>query len=495
MKQWDKTFGGTDADLLFAIEQTADGGYMIGGASLSDAGEDKYSPTNGMYDYWVVKTDNSGTKQWDYGFGGIDFDDLYTLQQTTDGNYILGGASTSDAIFGNDKTENSRGGEDYWIIKITSNGLKLWDKTFGGTGNDELRSLQQTADGGFILGGFSESNTGDEKSENSRGYFDYWVIKTGPECIKTTYYRDADNDGFGDPNNSVVDCSQPSGFVTDNTDCDDSKVLYGDNDGDGYGSGMPVACGVDNDLDCNDNDSSIHPNTIEICGNGIDDNCDGQIDEGCQINSVKIFIKDASISEGNRSMKLMKFRVKLTQKSSNTVSVNYSTADGTAIAGEDYIAQSGAVVFPPYTKKAFIFIWIMEDKIAEPDETFAIILSDPINADISDGIATGTIINDDYSIASASESKAIQIGRTDSVKLYPNPASHSVRIELLGYGGNITIQVLTIEGKIVSEKKLSGVDKSENLQLDVSKFPNGNYFLNIFDDKGNRKTVKLIVVH
>lgn len=495
IKQWDKTYGGLDADLLFAIEQTADGGYMLGGASQSDTDGDKSDFSNGVYDYWVIKTDSSGAKQWDHGFGGWEYDNLFTLQQTTDGNYILGGASSSGTWFGEDKTEESRGGEDFWIIKITSNGFRMWDKTFGGSGNDELRFLQQTPDGGFILGGFSESSIGNEKSENSRGYYDYWIIKTGPECRKTTYYRDADSDGFGDANNSIIDCSQPSGYVTNNTDCDDSKALYVDNDGDGYGSGTPVACGVDNNFDCNDNDSSIHPNAIEICGNGVDNNCDGQIDEGCQVDNVMIFVKDAAISEGNRSTKSAKFRVKMTQKSSDTVYVNYSTVDGTAIAGEDYLAQSGTVVFPPHTKKAFIYVSIMGDKIIEPDETFSVILSDPVNTEISDGIASATILNDDHSTASASENQAMQLESGKFARLYPNPATHSIFIELIGYAGDITIQVLTVEGRMVSEKKLSGVGKSEKLQFDVTKLPNGNYFVNIFDDKGNRNTVKFIVAH
>ncbi|MBK8415951.1 MAG: hypothetical protein IPL22_16475 [Bacteroidetes bacterium] len=72
----------------------------------------------------------------DKDYGGTDFDYLYSLQQTTDGGYILGGYSSSG--IGGDKTHASWGAEDYWIVKIDSLGNKLWDKVFGGTNSDLL---------------------------------------------------------------------------------------------------------------------------------------------------------------------------------------------------------------------------------------------------------------------------------------------------------------------------------------------------------------------
>jgi len=94
-----------------------------------------------------------GVKQWDKTYGGGDYDDLYSLQQTSDGGYILGGNSSS-GISG-DKTESSRGDNDYWIVKVDANGVKQWDKTYGGSGYDYLYSVQQTSDSGYILGGYS----------------------------------------------------------------------------------------------------------------------------------------------------------------------------------------------------------------------------------------------------------------------------------------------------------------------------------------------------
>ncbi len=100
------------------------------------------------------------------------------------------------------------------------------------------------------------------------------------EFVTTTYYTDADADGFGDLNNAVQDCTQPAGYVSNFDDCDDNAVTYLDSDSDGEGSTTLDACGVANNIDCNDNSAAINSTASEFCGNGIDENCDGA-DEIC----------------------------------------------------------------------------------------------------------------------------------------------------------------------------------------------------------------------
>lgn len=173
--EWDRTLGGDSWDRLRHIEQTADGGYILGGSSLSGQTGDKSESSRGDSDYWVVKLDADGNKLWDRTFGGNDRDELYSLQQTSDGGYILGGVSAS-GISG-DKSEASKGGLDYWIVKLDADGNKVWDRTFGGNSSDWLYDMQQTADGGYILGGSSSSGISGDKTEASRGESDYWVVK------------------------------------------------------------------------------------------------------------------------------------------------------------------------------------------------------------------------------------------------------------------------------------------------------------------------------
>jgi hypothetical protein len=182
VKQWDKTFGSTSRDNFDALITTSDGGYLLGGGNLSAAGGDKTELGRGGNDYWVVKISSSGVKQWDKRFGGSDDDDLYNLIQTSDGGYLLGGRSNSG--MGGDKTMISLGSIDYWVIKISNTGIKQWDKRFGSSGLDELRSMIATSDGGFLLAGNSDSGIGGDKTEASRGYIDYWIIKTNSSLDK-----------------------------------------------------------------------------------------------------------------------------------------------------------------------------------------------------------------------------------------------------------------------------------------------------------------------
>jgi hypothetical protein len=175
VKQWDARFGGSGEDVLYSVHQTSDGGYILGGSSASGASGDKSEASRGLMDYWIVKVSSSGVKQWDKRFGGSADDALYSVSQTTDGGYILGGYSGSGA--NGDKTQASQGGNDFWIVKVNETGVKLWDARYGGTGTEFIQSLQQTNDGGYILGGYSSSPVSGDKSEASRGGFDYWAVK------------------------------------------------------------------------------------------------------------------------------------------------------------------------------------------------------------------------------------------------------------------------------------------------------------------------------
>ncbi|MBK7887452.1 MAG: T9SS type A sorting domain-containing protein [Bacteroidetes bacterium] len=174
--QWQNTIGGSEYDWLQTIQQTFDGGYILGGGSDSNISGDKTEGGYGESDYWIVKIDASGNIQWQNTIGGTVWDDLYSIQQTTDGGYILSGNSNSN--ISDDKTENNIGGRDFWIVKTDATGNIQWEKTIGGKGRDYLYSLDQTADGGYILGGSSQSNISGDKTENRNGSYDYWIVKT-----------------------------------------------------------------------------------------------------------------------------------------------------------------------------------------------------------------------------------------------------------------------------------------------------------------------------
>ncbi|MFD2513038.1 T9SS type A sorting domain-containing protein [Pontibacter locisalis] len=182
-KVWDRTYGGSGKDLLNTVKHVSGGGFLLGGTSQSGAGGSKTEASKGGQDYWVVKLNADGTKAWDRTYGGSGKDDLKSLLVSSDGSgYLLGGLSVSG--ISNDKTEASRGGEDYWVVKLNADGTKVWDRTYGGSGNDWIGSLMSTKDGGYLLGGGSGSGVSGDKSEASKGGKDFWVVKLNADGTK-----------------------------------------------------------------------------------------------------------------------------------------------------------------------------------------------------------------------------------------------------------------------------------------------------------------------
>ncbi|WP_294281926.1 hypothetical protein [uncultured Chryseobacterium sp.] len=186
-------YGGTDQDYLYSVNNTSDGGFIMGGysASASAGSADQAGITGkGGWDYWVVKADNTGNIQWQKRYGGTGDDQLYGVVQTSDNGYVLLGRSeAASASTGDQAGIAGKGGIDYWLIKIDSSGNIQWQKRYGGSGDDVVNganSIVQTADGGFFIGGYSvaaSANTGDQTGSNNYGGYDYWVLKTDASGI------------------------------------------------------------------------------------------------------------------------------------------------------------------------------------------------------------------------------------------------------------------------------------------------------------------------
>ena len=167
--EWQKSLGGKKDDFASAIEQTEDGGYIVAGHSKSHNGD--VSGNHGGADYWIVKLDSSGVIEWQNCFGGSKDEFCQSVQQTADGGYIVGGYTESN----NGDVLGNHGGADYWIIKLDASGAIEWQKCFGGSDSDYGYSIQQTIEGGFIAGGVSYSNDGDVSGNH--GERDYWIVK------------------------------------------------------------------------------------------------------------------------------------------------------------------------------------------------------------------------------------------------------------------------------------------------------------------------------
>ncbi len=210
-KLWDRSFGGQDNDWLYSVQQTADGGFILGGWSLSAPSGNKLSPNYGGADYWIVRLDQSGNKLWEQSFGGSAYDNLYSLQQTSDGGFLLGGSSASGP--GGNKTTVNYGNNDYWLLRLDANGTKLWEQAYGGTGQDVLFSAQEVADHGFILGGYSSSVPSGNKTSTNYLDNDYWILRLNSAGTKLweRSFGGAGTDGF--PPNPRVRQTRDGGFL------------------------------------------------------------------------------------------------------------------------------------------------------------------------------------------------------------------------------------------------------------------------------------------
>lgn len=200
--EWKKTYGGPGSDFAYSIENTADGGYIMAGSCESNGGD--VTGNHGQSDFWIVKVNASGSIQWQKSLGGTNNESASDIQATPDGGYIVAGYSFS---INGDVTGN-HGNVDSWIVKLSSSGILQWQKSMGGTGWDYADSIRNTNDGGYIVTGRTASTDGDITANH--GGNDYWVMKlnaTGNIQWQKTY------GGSGEDIGHQIDHTADGGYV------------------------------------------------------------------------------------------------------------------------------------------------------------------------------------------------------------------------------------------------------------------------------------------
>lgn len=157
-KIWDKTFAGNNYDVLTQVINTSDGGYLVAGSSSSSKGGDKSEASrnsiNSLYtigDYWVIKVNALGNKEWDKTFGGNNNDQLSGVAETIEGGFILCGYSNSSKS--GDRSENPKGLSNTWLVKVNRTGIKEWDTELLTNRLAEASQVLVTPNGSIILGG------------------------------------------------------------------------------------------------------------------------------------------------------------------------------------------------------------------------------------------------------------------------------------------------------------------------------------------------------
>ena len=187
---WQKSFGGSKNDMLISAQATKDGGYILAGTSDSPISSDKTEADIGQQDLWILRLDAAGNLLWQKTIGGLAEEQLACVVQTSDNGFVIGASSASDKYLAKNSESNkntiykdadSRGNLDYWVIKLDKSGTLEWQKAMGGNYLDQLRSIAQTSDGNYLVGGVSNSGLGFEKNQKSEGENDFWLMKLDPK--------------------------------------------------------------------------------------------------------------------------------------------------------------------------------------------------------------------------------------------------------------------------------------------------------------------------
>ena len=211
--QWQKCLGGTDDDRATAVQQTTDEGFIVAGHTMSSDGD--VSVNYGNYDYWIVKLDTAGNITWQKSFGGTGNEEAQSIQQTSDQGFIIAGYSDSD----NGDVTGNHGSNDYWIVKLDGSGNLQWQKSLGGTGDDLAKYIRQTSDGGYIIAGNATSQDGDVTGNH--GEDDVWIVKLDENGVIAWQQSYGGNDS---DYANFIEVTSDGGFIV----CGASSSINGD---------------------------------------------------------------------------------------------------------------------------------------------------------------------------------------------------------------------------------------------------------------------------
>ncbi len=204
---WQKTYGGSDVDDCKSIKKTSDGGYLLSGISRSSDGD--LNNNKGELDVWIVKINANGDIQWQTNYGGSKSDYSNTIMEDKNGNFLIAGETYS---FDFDATENHSNSisRDYFIIKLNSQGQKIWVRCYGGSDNEYARGIIESNSDEYVIVGESYSNDG--QAPDNKGRADFWLIKVNPTNGDLVWQKRYGSDGHDEPNDLIL--THDNDFVT-----------------------------------------------------------------------------------------------------------------------------------------------------------------------------------------------------------------------------------------------------------------------------------------
>lgn len=225
---WQKSFGGNNHDYVKTIKRTADNGYIIIGNSHSSNGN--LNENKGELDVWLFKTNSNGDLLWQKTFGGSKSDYANAIIEDKSGNFLVVGETYSFDFDASENHSNSIS-RDYFVIKINSQGQKVWTRCYGGSGNEYARGVVETFGNEYVIVG--ESYSDDGQAPNNKGSADFWLIKINPDNGNLIWEKKYGSDGHDEPNTMLLTFDNDF-VVVGNTfpisDLGDVGQKYGDDD-------------------------------------------------------------------------------------------------------------------------------------------------------------------------------------------------------------------------------------------------------------------------
>lgn len=308
---WEKCLGGSGEDDGYAITEGPGQGFLVAGATDSD--DDMVTGFHGWEDVWVVALDSLGSLLWERTYGGTGAEEAHSVCRFDQNTFFFSGV-----CWGVDgDVEATYGNTDGWVVALDSTGAILWSQNYGGSDDDFLYKIRKTASGDLVMAGYSASTDFDVTP--SWPGINFWTVYL--DVCALPYYPDNDGDGFGNPLLDTLSCGMPPGYADNHLDCDDTDpdinplaadicngiddncngaidedapfvAWFADADADSFGNPLAdsLACAqpsgfVPDSTDCDDTNAAIYPGAPETL-NGLDDNCNGIIDEGLALADI-----------------------------------------------------------------------------------------------------------------------------------------------------------------------------------------------------------------
>lgn len=431
---WEKSYGGTNRDVAESIQTTKDGGYVFAGYTNSSDGD--VTTNYGYNDAWIVKTNVDGDIEWQKTYGGTLDDELNDIQQTSDGGYItVGFSKSSDRI-----VKTNRGGEDIWVIKLDDEGVIEWQKTIGGTKREIAYSVRETYDNGYIVVGFSESDDIDAKI--NRGNKDFWVIKLNRKGDME--WQKSFGGLYDDFPHSVVE-SKDHGFVVVGSTLSYDRDVSSNKGGEDF---WVIKLSSDNSILSTDISNNVFTS------------------------SSSLIIKDTNYDWGIAKVG------QYVSKDCNDFIMNISSIPRT-IDSVYFVGMSAD----------YLQAKTLNTKVIQSNGTSDVAISfKPLykgghfaNIVFVSGVDTVTGVVFAYAIddaTSVEDGKELFSSSNDGLMLYPNPSSEYTNIYFTQHESTpATFEIVNLSGEVMFTyiEESSESIKKGNIKLDISSLPNGIY--------------------